>query len=171
MKEQLRVLNENLRRETEQLLFRDKELATLNNDNKMLRERLEEIRNDTSQVKDEQARLIENLRLQLNETREQIVQMKEDKQKEFKKIKERHEDQRRRETDQHAFELDKVRNEMALAQKRLGQEEHFSKELAIINNKLQGNLIRPQTSGPRQSVQEENFSDSDEGSTELIKRK
>ena len=171
MKEQLRVLNENLRRETEQLLFRDKELATLNNDNKMLRERLEEIRNDTSQVKDEQARLIENLRLQLNETREQIVQMKEDKQKEFKKIKERHEDQRRRETDQHAFELDKVRNEMALAQKRLGQEEHFSKELAIINNKLQGNLIRPQTSGPRQSVQEDNFSDSDEGSTELIKRK
>jgi hypothetical protein len=29
---------------------------------------------------------------------------------------------------------------VALAQKRLGQEEHFSKELAIINNKLQNNI-------------------------------
>ena len=134
MKEQLRVLNENIRRETEQLLSRDRELTTLCNENKMLRERLEELRSDT--VKEEQGRLIENLRLQLNETREQIVQMKEDKQKEFKKLKERHDDQRRRENDQHGFELEKLRSEMALAQKRLGQEEHFSKELAIINNKL-----------------------------------
>ena len=36
--------------------------------------------------------MIENLRLQLNETREQLVHLKEDKQKEFKKVKERHED-------------------------------------------------------------------------------
>lgn len=68
MKEQLRVLNENLRRETEQLLSRDREMGTLGNENKMLRERLEELRSDT--VKEEQGRLIENLRLQLNETRE-----------------------------------------------------------------------------------------------------
>ena len=47
MKEQLRVLNENLRRETEQLLTRDREMGTLANENKMLRERLEELRSDT----------------------------------------------------------------------------------------------------------------------------
>ena len=41
--------------------------------------------------------------------------MKEDKQKEFKKLKERHDDQRRRENDQHGFELEKLRSEMALA--------------------------------------------------------
>jgi hypothetical protein len=41
--------------------------------------------------------------------------MKEEKQKEFKKLKERYEDQRRREADQNTFELEKLRNEIALA--------------------------------------------------------
>jgi len=59
---------------------------------------------------------------------------------------------------------------MALAQKRLGQEEHFSKELAIINNKLQGNMIRPATATSKPIV-EDLFSDSDDGNGELIKRK
>lgn len=76
------------------------------------------------------------MRLQLNETRERLVELKDEKQKEFKKVKERFEDQRRREADQYTFELEKLRSEIAIAQKRLGQEEHFSKELAIINNKL-----------------------------------
>lgn len=45
----------------------------------MLKSRLEEIRVDGSALKEEQSRLIEGLRTQLNETREQLVQMKEDK--------------------------------------------------------------------------------------------
>lgn len=97
---------------------------------------MEEYRGDASGVKEEQARLIENLRQQLDETRAHIIEIKDEKQREFKKNKERHEDQRRREQDQYTFELEKLRNEIALSQKRLGQEEHFSKELAIINNKL-----------------------------------
>jgi hypothetical protein len=39
------------------------------------------------------------LRLQLNETRDALNQVREDRQKEFKKLKERYEDQRRREAD------------------------------------------------------------------------
>ena len=46
--------------------------------------------------------------------------MKDEKQREFKKNKERYEDQRRREQDQYTFELEKLRNEIALSQKRLG---------------------------------------------------
>jgi chromosome segregation ATPase len=136
MKEQLRVLNENLRRETEMLVSRDRENNTLLSENQMLKSRLDEYRADATVLKDEQSRLIDNLRLQLNETRERLVELKDEKQKEFKKVKERFEDQRRREADQYTFELEKLRSEIAIAQKRLGQEEHFSKELAIINNKL-----------------------------------
>ena len=106
---------------------------------------MEEYRGDASGVKEEQARLIENLRQQLDETRAHIIEIKDEKQREFKKNKERHEDQRRREQDQYTFELEKLRNEIALSQKRLGQEEHFSKELAIINNKLQSNLTTVKT--------------------------
>jgi len=45
--------------------------------------------------------LIENLRLQLNETREMINKMRENKEKEFKKTKERYDDERRRESEQY----------------------------------------------------------------------
>ena len=140
MKDQIRVLNDNMRRESELLQSRDRENKTLTSENTMLKERLDEHRSDSTHLKDEQTRLIDNLRLQLNETRDSLTQMKEDRQKEFKKIKERYEDQRRREADQYAFDLEKLRSEVALAHKRIGQEEHFSKELAIINNKLQTNI-------------------------------
>ena len=58
----------------------------------MLKERLEELRSDSSKLKEEQSRLIDNLRIQLNETRDKLTEMKEEKQKEFKKLKERYED-------------------------------------------------------------------------------
>ncbi len=99
MKEQIRILNENLKRETEILLSRDRENNTLMSENKMLKERLDEYKSDSGQLKDEQGRLIENLRVQLNETRDRLNEMKEEKGREFKKVKERFEDQRRREAD------------------------------------------------------------------------
>ena len=43
--------------------------------------------------------MIENLRIQLNETRERLTEVKDEKHREFKKLKERHNDQRRREAD------------------------------------------------------------------------
>ena len=80
-----------------------------------MKKRMEEYRGDASGVKEEQARLIENLRQQLDETRVHIIEMKDEKQREFKKNKERYEDQRRREQDQYTFELEKLRNEIALS--------------------------------------------------------
>ena len=44
LKEQVRVLNENLRRETEVLLSRDRENSTLIHENKVLKEMFEEIK-------------------------------------------------------------------------------------------------------------------------------
>lgn len=81
----------------------------------MLRVQLDEFRKDSGQLKDEQGRLIENLRIQLNETRDRLTEAKTEKQKEFKKLKERHEDQRRREAEQSAFALEQLRGEVAIA--------------------------------------------------------
>ena len=61
MKDQIRILNENLRRETEQLLSRDRENTTLHSENQVLKTRLDEYRTDTNQLKEEQVHLIENL--------------------------------------------------------------------------------------------------------------
>ena len=38
------------------------------------------------------------------------------------------------------MEYEKLKNELTLMNKRLGQEENFAKELSVINNKLQNNL-------------------------------
>ncbi len=115
MKDQLKTLNENLRRETELLVARDRENNLLRDENNSLKKRMDEYRVDASGVKEEQARLIDNLRQQLDETRAHIIEIKDEKQREFKKNKERYEDQRRREQDQYTFELEKLRNEIALS--------------------------------------------------------
>jgi cell division protein FtsB len=47
------VLNENLRRESELLQGRDRENGTLQSENTMLKQRIEELRSDTGLVKDE----------------------------------------------------------------------------------------------------------------------
>ena len=115
MKDQLKTLNENLRRETELLIARDRENNLLRDENNSLKKRMDEYRVDASGVKEEQARLIDNIRQQLDETRAHIIEIKDEKQREFKKNKERYEDQRRREQDQYTFELEKLRNEIALS--------------------------------------------------------
>ena len=66
----------------------------------MLKDMLSETKQNGSQYKDDQEKLIENLRLQLNETREMIVKIRENKDKEYKKLKERFEDEKRRESEQ-----------------------------------------------------------------------
>eukprot|EP00347_Sterkiella_histriomuscorum_P022258 403331120 len=139
-KDQLRILNENLRRETEVGMAKEKQCNTYEHENTMLKQLLEDLKQQSQTYKDDQSSLIENLRLQLNETREMIVKMRENKDKEHKKLKERYEDERRREAEKYQFEYEKLKNEIAIMQKRLGQEEHFSKELAILNNKLQTNM-------------------------------
>jgi len=90
------------------------------NENLLLKQLLEETKTQGSQHKDDQNQLIENLRLQLNETRDMIVKLKSDREKEYRKLKERYEDERRREGEKYQFEYEKLRTEIAVMQKRLG---------------------------------------------------
>ena len=54
LREQVKILNENLRRETEVCLSRDKENVTLIHENKMLKEMLDEVKKQGSEYKGDQ---------------------------------------------------------------------------------------------------------------------
>ena len=68
--------------------------------------------------------------------RDLVTQLKANKEKEYRKLKERFEEERRKESEKYQFEYDKIRQDLALMQKRLGQEETLNKELTILNNRL-----------------------------------
>ena len=80
------------------------------------------------------------MRKQLDETHEIIERVKETKEREFKKLREKADEEIRRETDKYQFEYDKLREEINMFQRRLGQEESMNKQLAVQNTKLSTNL-------------------------------
>ena len=139
-KEQLRVLNENLKRQTDLGESRERESRSLSDENKTLRVMLEDLKRDASNLKENQNSLIVNLRLQLDETREMIDKVKDTKEREFKKLREKCDEEMRREGEKYQFEYDKLREEINMFQRRLGQEESLNKQLAVQNTKLGNNL-------------------------------
>ena len=95
---------------------------------------------DAANLKENQNSLIGNLRKQLDETNDMIVSLKETKHREFKKLREKCDEDIRRETDKYQFEYDKLREEINMFQRRLGQEEALNKQLAVQNTNLGTNL-------------------------------
>lgn len=69
-----------------------------------------------------------------------IVGLKEGKEREFKKLREKCDEEVRRETDKYQFEYDKLRDEIQMFQRRLGQEESLNKQLGSLNLKMQQNM-------------------------------
>jgi ATP-dependent Lon protease len=76
----------------------------------------------------------------LDETKELIVGLKDGKEREFKKLREKCDEEVRRETDKYQFEYDKLRDEIQMFQRRLGQEESLNKQLGSLNHKMQQNM-------------------------------
>ena len=77
------------------------ENKALTSENHSLKERIEDYKQSNHAIKEDQSALIDNLKIQLNATREMLDKIKENKDREFKKLKERYEDERRRETEQY----------------------------------------------------------------------
>lgn len=138
--DQLRVANENLKSTTEIAKSREKENNILANENKTLKTMMEDFKKEGQILKDDQNRLISNLRLQLDETKELVSKIKETKEREFRKLREKCDEEIRRETDKYQFEYDKLREEINMFQRRLGQEENFNKQMSVLNSKLNSNL-------------------------------
>ena len=139
-KDQVRVLNENLKREAEISRSRESEARVYGQENRTLKKLLEESKEDHGAFKKDQSRLIDNLRMQLDETKDMIDRIRETKEKEMRRMRDRFEDEKRKETEKYQFEYDKLREEIQLFARKLGQEENLNKQLSMLNYKLQNNL-------------------------------
>jgi hypothetical protein len=73
---------------------------------------LETVKSDTKNYKVNQEALVSNLRLQLDETKDMIIKVKDTKEREFRKLREKCDEEIRRETDKRQFEYDKLREEI-----------------------------------------------------------
>ena len=78
------------------------------------------LKTDCDKLKENQDSLIKNLRVQLEETKEIINQLKDSKEREFKKLREKCDEEVRRETDKYKFEYDRLRDEIQMFQRKLG---------------------------------------------------
>ena len=139
-KEQIRTLNENLKREAEVAKRTESEARVFGQENRTLKKLLEDSKEDHSAFKGDQNRLIENLRLQLDETKEIIERIRETKDREMKRMRDKFDDEKRQEAEKYQFEYDKLREEIQLFARKLGQEENLNKQLSTLNYKLQNNL-------------------------------
>ena len=101
---------------------------------------MDSLKQDAANLKDNQNSIITNLRKQLDETNDMIESLKDSKHREFKKLREKCDEDIRRETDKYQFEYDKLREEINMFTRRLGQEETLNKQLAVQNTKLGTNL-------------------------------
>ena len=101
---------------------------------------MEDSKEDYTTYKGDQNRLMQNLRLQMDETREMIDRIRETKDRELKRMRDKFDDERRKEAEKYQFEYDKLREEIQLFARKLGQEENLNKQLSMLNYKLQGNL-------------------------------
>jgi len=87
----------------------------------------QQLKADSDQLTTNQDSLIKNLRLQLDETREVISNLKDNKEREFKKLRDKCNEEIRRETDKYQFAFDKQKDEITMYQRRLGSEENLNK--------------------------------------------
>ena len=75
----------------------------MNNEVKTLREMLEGFKSDSKNQTENHAVMTGNLRMQLEETREMVSKVKETKEREFRKLREKCDEDIRRETDKYQF--------------------------------------------------------------------
>jgi len=119
-KEQLRILNENLKRESQLAHSKESENLTLQHESKVLRDMLDQMRSTGETHKSDQERLIDNLKMQLEQTREMLTEFKGNKEREVRKVKERFEEERRKESERYEGEYEKLKHEIELMQRKLG---------------------------------------------------
>ena len=135
-KEQIRTLNDNLKREAEISKSRESESRVFGQENRTLKKLLEDSKEDYGSHKQDQNRLIQNLRLQLDETKDMIDRIRETKDREMKSVRDKFDEEKRKECEKYQFEYDKLREEIQLFARKLGQEENLNKQLSMLNYKL-----------------------------------
>ena len=73
----------------------------MNNEVKTLREMMDSLKSDSKDQKESHTVITSNLRMQLEETKEIVSKVKETKEREFRKLREKCDEDIRRETDKY----------------------------------------------------------------------
>ena len=100
-KDQLRIVNSNLQKQMEIGAARDRENNVLNNEVKNLRDMMGDFKQESTSQKEGHKAIIDSLRMQLQSAEENVAKVKETKEREFGKLREKCEEQIRRETDKY----------------------------------------------------------------------
>lgn len=100
-RDQLKTLNHNLKNMTDVVNSRERECKTLQDENRSLLQLHQALKSDSERLKDNQDSLIKNMRVQLEETKEIISNLRDGKEREFKKLREKCDEEVRRETDKY----------------------------------------------------------------------
>ena len=103
MKDQVRVLNENLKRESEQANYLGKDNVSLKEENIRIKSMFDETKTAAENYKTDSKQMNENLRMQLDETKVMIEKIKIDKDKQFRNLKEKYDEERRKEAEMYEF--------------------------------------------------------------------
>lgn len=127
LKDQIRTLSDNLKREADITKSRESDARVFGQENRTLKKLLDDTKENFKTHKEDQERLIRNLRLQLDETKDIIDRLRESKDRELKRIRDKFDEERRVETEKYQFEYDKLREEIQLFARKLGQEENMNK--------------------------------------------
>jgi hypothetical protein len=120
MKDQVRVLNENLKRESEQANHLNVQNISFKEENHIVKGLYDQTKQALDETKGDQKQLIDNYRMQLDETKTMVDKIKTNKDREFRQLKDRMDEERRRETEKYEFQYDKLRDEITMMQRRLG---------------------------------------------------
>lgn len=90
-----------MRREAEISKNRESEARVFGQENRTLKKLLEDSKEDYSTYKGDQNRLIQNLRLQLDETKEIVDRIRESKDRETRRMREKVDEEKRKEAEKY----------------------------------------------------------------------
>lgn len=94
-------MNDNLKRENDIAKARESEARVFGQENRTLKKLMEDGKEDYATYKGDQNRLMQNLRLQMDETREMIDRIRETKDRELKRNRDKFDDERRKEAEKY----------------------------------------------------------------------
>ena len=104
MKDQVRVLTDNLRRDKEVMDTKTNENKVLTTEINMMKELFDNYKKQSEQRKEEQNDIISNLRMQIDETRLMIDSIHENSKKEKDKMYKKHKEQRHKDEENFTYQ-------------------------------------------------------------------
>ncbi len=101
-----------MRHESETLKYERQTLISIKDENFRIKEAITDLKGTSKNYQEGQEALINDLKSELNERRDDVVRLKEAKEREYRKLKERLEEDFRRRVEKYEYEYEKVKGDL-----------------------------------------------------------